>query len=80
MTATLLTMLLTSCVTERIVEKPVVPELYFPRFPTIDVIERTENGVVFGNQSVVDLAEYKIRIEETEKNYTEMKELYNEAE
>lgn len=71
-------MLSTSCATK--IEKTVVPELVFPIFPALSEYEFLENGVVVPNNWIVSLAEYKILIEETEKNYNEIKEMYDEAE
>lgn len=70
--------LLTYCVNTKTVEKTYFPELVFPIFPELKECERTENGVIVPNEFITSLAEYKIWIEETEKNYNEMKELYDE--
>lgn len=77
--AILLTTLLTSCVSGRIeyIEKPYVPEITFPTFPVLDGGEENIDGnIVVPAEWIVRLAEYKIRIEETEKNYSELKALY----
>ena len=75
--AILLAMLLTHCIHTEYIEKPVVPSLDFPIFPTLENEIRNDNGTVtVSGEWIVNLAEYKIRIEETEKTYSELKELY----
>lgn len=77
--AILLTTLLMSCVSGRIeyIEKPYVPEITFPAFPVLDGGEENADGnIVVPAEWILRLAEYKIRIEETEKNYNELKALY----
>jgi len=72
-------MLLTSCNSTKIkyVEKPFVPEIDFPSFPVLTEAERNEDGSVNVKEEwLVRLAEYRIRIEETEKNYKDLKALY----
>lgn len=79
MTAMLLTTLLTSCVSDRIVyvDRPVVPELVFPVFPALEGGERNDDGTVsVPGEWLVRIAEYKIRIEETKKTYGDIKALY----
>lgn len=76
--AILLAMLSMSCVTTKIeyIEKPYVPEITFPIFPALPNYERKDGNVVVSEDWIVRLAEYKIRIEETERNYNDLKELY----
>ena len=77
--AILWAMLLTSCVSPKVeyIEKPVVPEIVFPAFPALESAERNADGTVTVNgEWVLRLAEYKIRIEETEKTYSDLKALY----
>lgn len=72
-------MLLTSCISSEIeyIEKPVVPSITFPVFPALTESERNGDGTVTVDEEwIVRLAEYKIRIEETERNYTDLKALY----
>lgn len=74
--ATVLLTLLTSCVSNT-VTKFVVPDLDFPTFPLADTIEDNgDNTSTVDNQWLVRLAEYYIRINETENNYNDIKELY----
>lgn len=73
-------MLLMSCASGKIeyIEKPVMPEVVFPAFPELDGAIRNNDGTVSVSEDwLVKLAEYKIRIEETEKNYNEIKALYS---
>ena len=59
-------------------EKPVVPELVFPIFPPLNgaVRNKEEKTVAVPEEWIVRLKEYRIRIEETERNYNELKTLY----
>lgn len=75
--ATLLAMLLTSCTSTEYVDRPFVPEIVFPIFPALDGEERNADGTVsVPGEWLVRLAEYRIRIEETERNYNGIKALY----
>ena len=75
----LLATLLTSCISAKIeyIDKPVVPEISFPAFPVLEnEILNDDGSVTVPADWIVQLAEYKIRIEETEKNYNDLKALY----
>ena len=76
----LLTMLLTCCVTkpvESVRLEYIIPELTFPIFPALTDAEKNEDGTISVSKDwIVLLAEYKIRIEETEKTYNDLRELY----
>lgn len=77
--AMLSAMLLTSCASGKLeyVEKPVVPELTFPIFPALEGGMKNDDGTVnVPGEWIVRIAEYRIRIEETEKNYNDLKSLY----
>lgn len=79
--ATLLAMLLTSCTSTEYVERQFVPEIIFPVFPALDGETRNADGTVsVPGEWLVRLAEYRIRIEETEKNYNGIKALYGGGE
>lgn len=72
-------MLLMNCVSVKTeyIEKPVVPSITFPIFPALTEASRNGDGTVTVNDDwIVRLAEYKIRIEETENNYNDLKVLY----
>ena len=73
-------MLLTSCLSTSYIEKPYVPPLTFPDFPVVEEYERnTDGSVTVSGEWIKRLAEYKIRIEETEKTYNEIKDLYDKG-
>lgn len=73
-------MLSTSCVSNT-VSKFVVPDLDFPTFPLADIIEDNgDNTSTVDNQWLVRLAEYSIRIQETEDDYNDIKRLYEKGE
>lgn len=75
--ATLLAMLLTSCTSIEYVDRPFVPEIVFPVFPALDGEERNADGTVsVPGEWLVRLAEYRIRLEEAERNYNGIKALY----
>lgn len=58
-------------------EKTVIPELSFPIFPALDGAVKNSDGTVSVSADwIVRIAEYKIRIEETEKTYGDLKALY----
>lgn len=78
--AMLLTTPFLGCRTAKVeyVEKPVVPEIAFPVFPVLSgaVRNREERTVSVPEEWIVRLEEYRIRIEETEKNYNEIKKIH----
>lgn len=54
-----------------------MPEISFPIFPALENEVLNDDGnVTVPAEWIVRLAEYKIKIEETEKNYSDLKELY----
>ena len=72
-------MLLMSCQSTSYIEKPFVPAITFPTFPVLEDYTRNNNGTVTVNETwIKKLAKYKIRIEETEKTYNDIKALYEE--
>lgn len=71
-------MLLTSCVSNT-VYKTVVPDLDFPTFPLADVMTDNGNGTTaVDNGWIIRLAEFYIQYSETESDYKEIKELYED--
>ena len=70
---------LTSCATTKVEARVVVPGITFPIFPDLTGAEETESGVVVPKDWIVSLARYRILIEETEKNYNEIKALYDKG-
>ena len=76
--ATLLLTLLISCVSNT-VYKTIVPKVEFPVFPLAEHISDNGDGTcTVDSDWIVKLAEYSILIQETENNYKEIKELYED--
>lgn len=74
----LLPMLLMNCKSAKI-EKTRVPEIAFPIFPNLEGGSDNKDGTVtVSSDWLVRLAEYKLRIEETEKSYNDLKALYED--
>ena len=71
MLATLSATLL-ACCRSPTVERAYLPELSFPPFPPI---ETAESGVTVSEDWVIRLAEFRIRLEELEADYADMKGL-----
>lgn len=73
---------LMSCQSAKIyVDRPVVPEIVFPVFPALEGATRNDDGTVsVGEDWIVRLAEYKIKIEATETNYRELQNLFEVVE
>lgn len=82
--ATLLTTLLTSCLSPRVeyVDRLCVPPLAFPVFPEAEWAERDKDArtVTVPEEWFVNLARFKILYEEIEKNYNGIKELEGSGE
>ena len=76
--AILLPMLLMSCLSTSYIEKPYVPPLNFPTFPVVEEYERNGDKVTVSGEWIRKLAEFKIRYEETEKTYNDIKSMYGE--
>jgi hypothetical protein len=56
-----------------------VPDIYFPDFPPLDSPMRNSDGTVtVSGDWIRRLAEYKIRIEETERTYKTIQKIYAE--
>lgn len=68
-------LLMTSCRSVRVECKYIVPDIEFPLFPVLDREINADGSWTISSNSVDDLAEYYIRIQETEKNYKEIKQL-----
>ena len=79
MTVMLLIMPLTSCVVTKYVEKTYVPEITFPTFPSLPDCERKDGKVIVPEEWIVRLAEYSIRIDETECTYNDLRTLFMEG-
>ena len=75
-----LTLLCLSCMTTQATTEYVVPEIDFPTFPILTgAYGINEVETVVPNSWLFKLAEYKIRIDETEKNYKTVKQICEEA-
>ena len=75
-----LCLLMTSCQSVRVENKYIGPDIEFPEFPALDREINTDGSWTIPKESVDDLAEYYIRIQETEKNYKEIKRLLEKGE
>jgi len=74
-----LIMLLMSCQSTSYIDRPFVPDIYFPDFPPLDSPMRNSDGTVtVSGDWIRRLAEYKIRIEETERTYKTIQKIYAE--
>ena len=73
----LLTMLLACCKSAEgvVVEREVLPELVFPPFPVLGDVVREGGRVSVPEDFLVELARYKIRIEETQRNYEDLRSI-----
>lgn len=69
-------LLMTSCPSNKVVSKTVVPEIVFPKFPVLQRTINADGSWTIPKESVDLLAEYYIEILETEKTYKEIKDLY----
>lgn len=78
---TALLIFLAACATKvEYIEKPVAVEISFPEFPDLKNAVKNDNGTVtVPDEWIKALAEYRIRIEETEENYSRIKSLYSET-
>ena len=72
--------LMTSCQSVRVEHKYIVPDIDFHEFPALDREINTDGSWTIPKESVDDLAEYYIRIQETEKNYNDIKRLLEKGE
>lgn len=72
---------LTGCRSVEVVteERTRVPDVVFPEFPlALEIVDNKDGTVTAPAEWIVELEEYRIRIEETEKNYNDFKEIYGE--
>lgn len=76
--ATLL--LMTSCRSVRVENKYIIPDIEFPEFPALDRTINADGSWTIPKEDIDLLAEYYIRIQETEKNYKDIKALLEEGE
>jgi hypothetical protein len=64
-----------SCQSARIEYKYIVPDVDFPKFPILDREVHADGSWTLPKDSVDLLAEYYVRIMETEKDYKDIKRL-----
>lgn len=79
--ATLCLMPLMGCRSVEVVteERTRVPDVVFPEFPLAsEIVDNKDGTVTAPAEWIIELEEYRIRIEETEKNYNDLKEIYGE--
>lgn len=75
-----LSLLMTSCQSVRVEYKYIVPDIDFPKFPALEREVHSDGSWDIPKQSVDALAEYYIRIQETEKDYKDIKRLLEKGE
>ena len=67
---------MTSCQSVKIEKVYIVPDVSFPKFPALEREIHEDGSWTIPKESIDQLAEYYIKIQETETNYKELKELY----
>ena len=72
---TVLCLLMTSCQSVRVEYKYIVPDVDFPEFPVLDREIHKDGSWTIPKEDVDALAEYYIKIQETEKTYTDIKRM-----
>lgn len=75
-----LCLLMTSCQSVKVVHKYIVPDIDFPKFPALDRTVNEDGSWTIPKEDIDLLAEYYIRIQETEKNYKDIKSLLEKGE
>lgn len=75
-----LSLLMTSCQSVKVERKYIIPDIDFPKFPALDREINADGSWTITKDSVDCLAEYYIRIQETEKNYKDIKRLIEKGE
>lgn len=63
---------LLACCRSAAVERPCLPELPFPEFPPIVTVE---TGITVSEDWVIRLAEFRIRLEELEADYDDLRRI-----
>lgn len=71
-----LCLLMTSCQSVKTEKVYIVPDVSFPQFPALEREIHEDGSWTIPKESIDQLAEYYIKIQETETNYKELKELY----
>lgn len=65
-----------SCQSARVEYKYIVPDIEYPAFPLLEREVHKDGSWTIPKESVDQLAEYYVKIQESEKSYKEIKELY----
>lgn len=65
-----------SCQSDKIIQKTVVPDVVFPKFPALERTINADGSWTIPKESVDLLAEYYLKITATEKTYKELKAMY----
>ena len=73
-------LLMTSCQSVKVEYKYLIPDIDFPLFPVLDREINADGSWTLPKESVDSLAEYYIRIQETEQNYKDIKSLLEKGE
>lgn len=69
-------LLMTSCQSVKTEKIYIVPDVDFPAFPELEREVHADGSWTIPKESMDQLAEYYTKIQETEANYKELKELY----
>ena len=69
-----------SCQSVKIEHKYIVPDIEFPQFPELDRTINEDGSWTIPKEDIDLLAKYYIRIQETEKNYNDIKRLLEKGE
>ena len=67
---------MTSCQSVKTEKVYIVPDVDFPTFPELEREVHADGSWTISKESMDLLAEYYTKIQETEANYKELKELY----
>ena len=69
-------LLMTSCRSNKVVTKTVVPTIDFPLFPKIERVVNPDGSWLISKKATEQLAKYYVDIQKTEKEYNRLKKLY----
>lgn len=69
-------LLMTSCQSVKTEKVYIVPDVDFPTFPALEREIHEDGSWTIPKESIDLLAEYYTKIQETEANYKELKDLY----
>lgn len=66
---------MTSCQSVRVEYRYIVPDIEYPKFPALEREVHKDGSWTIPKESVDLLAEYYVKIQESEKNYNDIKRL-----